>query len=66
MPNDDDELPEDFWQTKEGEEATERLEGLLKAMDSTAPQGAVREFVEIGTAENGEPFGFVAWRTEEK
>lgn len=50
------------WASEEGKRATARLNGLLRRMDQDAPEGAVRTAVPLGTDENGEVFGFIAWR----
>jgi hypothetical protein len=51
-----------YWASEEGKQATERLNSLLRQMDKTAPEGSVRTAVPLGTDENGEVFGIIAWR----
>lgn len=50
------------WSSAEGKQATERLKSFLANMDKSAPEGAVRTAVPLGTDENGEPFGVIVWR----
>ncbi len=50
------------WNSEEGKQATARLDSLLRHIDKSAPEGAVRTAVPLGTDENGEPFGVIVWR----
>jgi hypothetical protein len=50
------------WNSEEGKQATARLDSLLRHIDKSVPEGAVRTAVPLGKDENGEPFGFIVWR----
>ncbi len=50
------------WNSEEGKQATARLDSLLRHIDKSAPEGAVRTAVPLGKDENGEVFGFITWR----
>jgi len=60
------------WDSEEGKQATARLNRLLQRMDETARKGSVRAAVPLGISverildENGEVFGFIAWRKPAK
>jgi|HubBroStandDraft_6_1064221.scaffolds.fasta_scaffold650083_3 hypothetical protein len=50
------------WNSDEGKQATARLNHFLDHIGKSAPEGAVRTAVPLGTDENGKPFGVITWR----
>jgi hypothetical protein len=50
------------WNSDEGKQATVRLNSFVQHIDKSMQEGFVRTAVPLGTDENGEPFGMIAWR----